>query len=63
MKIAEALLLRADIKKKLASSRTRIGTNAVVQEGEQPHEDPNQLIKETFASLGCLLYTSPSPRD
>lgn len=54
MKIAEALLLRADIKKKLASSRTRIGTNAVVQEGEQPHEDPNQLIKETFASLGEL---------
>ena len=54
MKIAEALLLRADIKKKLASARTRIGNNAVVQEGETPHEDPNQLIKETFASLNEL---------
>ena len=41
MKLAEALLLRGDMQKKLASLRERIGQNAVVQEGEQPHEDPN----------------------
>lgn len=51
MKIAEALLLRADLKKKLASLRERIGANALVQEKEKPHEDPAKLIKE---SLGVL---------
>jgi len=51
MKIAEALVLRADIQKKLASLRQRVGNNAVVQEGSQPHEDPNQLLKEAFGVL------------
>jgi hypothetical protein len=52
MKLAEALLLRADMQKKLASLRERIGQNAVVQEGEQPHEDPNKLLKEAVEVLG-----------
>ena len=51
MKLAEALLLRADLQKKLASLRERIGNNAVVQQGDQPHEDPNILIKEAFQVL------------
>jgi len=51
MKIAEALLLRADMQKKLASLRERIGQNAVVQEGDKPHEDPAKLLKEAFAVL------------
>jgi hypothetical protein len=51
MKLAEALLLRADLQKKLASLRERIGQNAVVQEGEQPHEDPNRLLKEAVEIL------------
>jgi hypothetical protein len=46
MKLAEALLLRADMKKKMASLRERVATNAVVQEGTQPHEDPTSLMKE-----------------
>ncbi len=54
MKIAEALLLRADMQKKLASLRERIGRNAVVQEGDQPHEDPGKLLHEAFAVLGEL---------
>ena len=52
MKLAEALLLRADQQKKLVSLRERIGKNAVCQQGDQPHEDPNDLIKEAFQVLG-----------
>jgi hypothetical protein len=51
MKIAEALLIRADIQKKLASIRERIGRSAMVQDGEAPHEDPAKLLEEAFAVL------------
>jgi hypothetical protein len=51
MKLAEALLLRADMKKKIASLRERVAANAVVQEGEKPHEDPIALMK---AAMGVL---------
>jgi hypothetical protein len=54
MKLAEALLLRSDMKKKLASLRERIGANAIVQEKEKPHEDPTTLIKEAVGVLGDL---------
>jgi hypothetical protein len=54
MKLAEALLLRADLKKKLASLRERIVGNAVVQEGEKPHEDPAKLMKEAVGVLDEL---------
>ncbi|MBX2852577.1 MAG: DIP1984 family protein [Phycisphaeraceae bacterium] len=48
MKLAEALLLRADMKKKLESLRSRVASNAVVQEGETPHEDPSELLMQSF---------------
>jgi hypothetical protein len=54
MKLAEALLLRADTQKKLASLRERIARNAVVQEGETAHEDPGKLMKEAVGVLGEL---------
>ncbi len=54
MKLAEALLLRADVQKKLASLRERIVANAVVQDGEKPHEKPEELIKEAIGALGEL---------
>ena len=54
MKLAEALLLRADCKKKLASLRERIAANAVVQQGEKPHEDPVKLMKEAVGVLDEL---------
>lgn len=54
MKLAEVLLLRADMQKKLASLRERIGQNAVVQEGDTPHEDPAKLLKEAIAVLQQL---------
>ncbi len=51
MKIAEALMLRGDMQKKLASLRERIGQNAVVQEGDKPHENASTLIKEAFSVI------------
>ena len=46
MKLAEALLLRADMQKHLASLQERISRNVLVQEGEKPSEDPNELLKQ-----------------
>ena len=54
MKLADALLLRADLTKKLASLRERIVANAVVQEGDEPHEDPKELLSEAFAVMEQL---------
>src|SRR5438045_4613922 len=54
MKLAEALLLRADLQKKIASLRERIVANAVVQEKDKPSEDPNILMKEAFGAIDDL---------
>jgi hypothetical protein len=54
MKLAEALLLRADLQKKLASLRERVVANAVIQEGDTPHEDPNKLMAEAFGAMDEL---------
>jgi len=48
MKLAEALLIRADQKKKILSLRERIVKNTLVQEGSKPSEDVAQLIQECF---------------
>ena len=49
MKLAEALLIRADQKKKILSLRERIAQNALAQEGDAPREDVATLITECFA--------------
>lgn len=46
MKLAEALILRADSQKRIAQLKQRLSMSAKVQEGEQPSEDPQQLITE-----------------
>ena len=46
MKIAEALILRADCQKRLEQIRERLVRSAKVQEGETPPEPPNELLKE-----------------
>ena len=46
MKLAEALQLRADLQKRISQLDSRLLNNARVQEGEQPSEDPAQLLKE-----------------
>lgn len=46
MKLAEALLLRAEYQDKLDALRQRVLSNLKVQEGETPHEDPQELLNE-----------------
>ena len=48
MKLADALLLRSDMNKKLASLTERIKGNCRVQDGEKPGEDPQKLLEEAF---------------
>ena len=45
MKLAEALQERADLNRRIEQLRARIQTNALVQEGEKPAEDPQKLIR------------------
>ena len=47
MRLAEALLQRADAQKRLAQLRARIVDNAKHQEGDGPAEDPRELLVET----------------
>src|SRR2546429_5976017 len=46
MKLAEALVLRADVQKRLEQLRIRLTQSALVQEGEQPPENPQDLLAE-----------------
>ena len=46
MKLAEALLIRSDMQKKLAQIKGRIRSNIKVQDGDTPNEDPNALMVE-----------------
>ena len=46
MKLAEALQERADLNRRMQQLRIRLARNATVQEGEQPAEDPVQLLAE-----------------
>src|SRR5262245_39005229 len=51
MKLAEALLLRADMQKKFASLQARAQSFAVVQEGERQAEDPTELLRQVEAVI------------
>ena len=53
MKLAEALALRADLKKRIDQVECRLVLNAKVQEGEAPAEDPEALLAEPLT--GQLL--------
>lgn len=46
MKLAEALILRADRKKRLEVLKERLARAAKVQEGDRPTEDPAALLDE-----------------
>ena len=48
MLLAEALNERADAQRRLLDLRDRIGANARVQEGEQPAEDPQELLDQAI---------------
>jgi hypothetical protein len=46
MKLAEALILRADCQKRFEQLKVRIVRSAKVQEGDEPAESPNALLVE-----------------
>ncbi len=46
MKLAEALIQRADLKKRIAQLEARMAANVKVQDGDEPAEDVHVLIDE-----------------
>lgn len=46
MKLAEALIARADLQKRIEQLKRRISMNLKIQEGEKPAEDPNAMLTE-----------------
>lgn len=54
MKLAEALILKADMKAKLERLRVRIAASAMVQEKSKPQENAESLLKEATGVLGEL---------
>ncbi|MDQ3798101.1 MAG: DIP1984 family protein [Acidobacteriota bacterium] len=46
MKLAEALILRADSKKRFEQLRQRLFENIRIQEGDEPAEKPEALLKQ-----------------
>ena len=54
MKLAEALILRADIQKRIEQLKSRLAYNAKVQEGEKPSEEPKALLAELDTLTGEL---------
>ena len=59
MKLAEALILRADCQKRIAQLKSRLLTNAKVQEGDAPAEPPQELSRPEVA---CALSISRRQR-
>ncbi len=58
MKLAEALQERADLNKKIEELRNRLDSCILVQEGEEPAEDPAALLlelDEAAARLEALM--------
>ncbi|MDF0480338.1 DIP1984 family protein [Vagococcus sp. PNs007] len=50
MKLAEALLLRAEYQTKLENLENRLLSNLKIQEGDSPNEDPIVLLSEMEAT-------------
>lgn len=48
MKLAEALMIRAQMQQRLEALQSRILANLKVQEGEAPLEDPQALLAQAF---------------
>ena len=56
MKLAEALQERADLNIRIQQLRSRLENNAFVQEGEQPAEDPDDLLSELNENVKRLEW-------
>lgn len=54
MKLAEALQERADLNRKIEQIKSRLVNNAIVQEGEEPAENPQELLDELNTCIDRL---------
>ena len=54
MKLAEALQERADLNRTIQQLKERLDNNVLVQEGEQPAEQPERLKQELDAAIQRL---------
>jgi hypothetical protein len=54
MKLAEALILRADCQKRFQQLQARVLRSAKVQEGDEPAENPTELLAELEGVSGEL---------
>ena len=54
MKLAEALSIRKDLQTRIEQLKVRIINNVRIQEGEQPAEDPTDLMKDLDSCLKQL---------
>ena len=54
MKLANALSQRSELQTRIHQLESRLNNNAQVQEGEQPAEDPAELLKELEADYARL---------
>ena len=54
MKLAEALSIRKDLQKRIQQFGQRIQNNVKVQEGDEPKEQPAELMKELDSCLSQL---------
>ena len=53
MKLATALSERADLQRRIAELEMRLRSNAKTQEGEEPAEDPQQLLAELDSCINA----------
>ena len=51
MKLAEALVIRADLQNKISELETRLENNATIMEGEIPSESPVELLDQLDNAL------------
>ena len=54
MKLAEALILRSDLQKRIEQLRVRLNNNAKVQENDEPSEKPEELLNELDNNINQL---------
>ena len=54
MKLANALSQRSELQTRVRQLESRLNNNALVQEGEEPAEDPMELLKELEADYAQL---------
>lgn len=54
MKLANALSQRSEIQTRIQQLESRLNNNALVQEGEEPAEDPMELLRELKADYTRL---------